>query len=563
MIRFAFCLLFFVAFQAANAQFYLAENASFFLSDGAIMRFSGPVFLDSLSVLQNDGVLVCDSDLVCEGLFENSGTVEIQGNTTLLGTNLNTPSSDWLFTGSNQQVYSAVLLQFGGLEFSGTGMKQLNSSANCLRLKLQNCKINTQSNALQVEGFLPTDLDANNGWIYSSVGGGFYRNVRAGQEYVFPIGSESTFRPLWLSPFSDGLCGSRFSENSAASEGVSLALMNAGLCSIGSTFHYRLFSNTDSVRIRGVYDSTWIAGKTLWAASTLFPQTQWEVLPTEIEPISDSVQVASILYAPGEWVLSDYKARPTAPVILGPDSLCYGIRPAVYSVQGEPNTAYLWTFSAAGQSTSYGGTTVSVTWNGENNAGISVVASNGDGCSSLPSALSVHFNPIPVAGFEPILSSFPSTEDPIQFINQSQGAIIYNWDFGDGNQESAYNAAHRFELPGVYTIELEVQNEFGCLDSVSRLVEISEDVLLPNVFSPNGDGLNDELEVLSSGLNALTLSIFDRWGNLVFESSQLKLFWDGRNANGQRMPTGTYFAVLKADGQTQQFEKKQSITLFD
>jgi hypothetical protein len=56
MIRFAFCLLFFVAFQAANAQFYLAENASFFLSDGSIMRFSAPVFLDALSVLQNDGV---------------------------------------------------------------------------------------------------------------------------------------------------------------------------------------------------------------------------------------------------------------------------------------------------------------------------------------------------------------------------------------------------------------------------------------------------------------------------------------------------------------------------
>jgi hypothetical protein len=87
---------------------------------------------------------------------------------------VNTPSSDWLFTGSNQQLSSAAPLQFGGLEFSGTGMKQLNSTANCLRLKLQNCKINTQSNALQVDGFLPTDLEANNGWIYRSVGVGFY-----------------------------------------------------------------------------------------------------------------------------------------------------------------------------------------------------------------------------------------------------------------------------------------------------------------------------------------------------------------------------------------------------
>jgi gliding motility-associated-like protein len=94
-------------------------------------------------------------------------------------------------------------------------------------------------------------------------------------------------------------------------------------------------------------------------------------------------------------------------------------------------------------------------------------------------------------------------------------------------------------------------------------VEIPEDIVLPNVFSPNGDGVNDFLEVPLSGIKALSLTIFDRWGNVVFESAQTKLYWDGRSINGERMPAGTYFAVLKAEGQTLQFDKKQSIALMD
>jgi gliding motility-associated-like protein len=175
----------------------------------------------------------------------------------------------------------------------------------------------------------------------------------------------------------------------------------------------------------------------------------------------------------------------------------------------------------------------------------------------------MHFNPLPVAAFEADLPSLPSTEDPIQFNNESLGSNAYAWNFGDENASEAQRPLHRFELPGIYSVTLIVSNEFGCSDTTMRVVEIPEDIVLPNVFSPNGDGANDVLEVPLSGIKTLSLTIFDRWGNVVFESSQTKLYWDGRNANGERMPAGTYFAVLKATGETLQFEKKQSIALMD
>jgi gliding motility-associated-like protein len=549
--------------QSANCQFYLGNVAELFLSDGAVLSIAENAILDSFSILQNNGSLLLDSNLQSNGVITNNGLVEVQGNVDFGGSVVNDGSSVWRLSGDSQQVSSANPIQFGMLEFEGSGTKQLNVSANCLRLKLQNCNVNTQNSELRVDGQMAADVDAVNARIYSSLGGRFYRAMLANQEYIFPVGSETAFRPLKLIAFSDGGAGVRFSERGAGQEGVSLALMDASLCSVGNDFHYRIFCNADSLFLSGSSELSWLQNRSIWAASRLAPQLAWSSIPTQEQTLGDSLRFSSTLSGRGEWALSDYLLRPEVPEIVGPDTLCAGLQSVAYSILAQPATTYLWTISAAGENASFEGSEIPVVWNGEEGAGISVVASNADGCSSLPASLNMHFNPLPVAAFEADLSPFPSTEDPIQFNNQSLGSIAYAWNFGDENASEVHHPLHRFELPGIYTVTLAVSNEFGCSDTTTRIVEIPEDIILPNVFSPNGDGINDVLEVPLSGIKTLLLTIFDRWGNVVFESNQTKFYWDGRNANGERMPAGTYFAVLKAEGETLQFEKKQSIALMD
>jgi gliding motility-associated-like protein len=563
MTRILVWIVFLVQFQSVNAQFYLGANADLFLSEGALLHVSGNMFTDSFSVFENQGSLQLDSSISSYGTLNNEGLIQLNGNADFWGILVNAPSSVWRFSGNNQQVSSVNPIQFGTLEFEGSGTKQLNTAANSLRLKMQNCFVNTQNNELRVDGLMTDDVEAVNARVYSSPGGRFYRAMLANQEYFFPVGSESAFRPLKLVAFTDGGAGVRFSENGAGEEGVSLALMDASLCSVGNDFHYRVFCDADSLTLSGSSESAWLQNRSFWAASRLEPQLGWTSFPTLVETFGDSLRFSSTIPGRGEWALSEYSLRPEAPEILGPDTLCAGLQSVSYSIAGQPATTYLWTISAAGQSSSFEGPEVLVDWNGETSAGISVVASIADGCSSLPASLNMHFNPLPLAAFEADLPSFPSTENPIQFNNESLGSNAYAWNFGDENASEVQSPLHRFELPGVYLVTLTVSNEFGCSDTATRVVEIPEDIVLPNVFSPNGDGVNDFLEVPLSGIKALSLTIFDRWGNVVFESAQTKLYWDGRSINGDRMPAGTYFAVLKAEGQTLQFDKKQSIALMD
>jgi gliding motility-associated-like protein len=563
MRRFLLLVCVFGGLQSAYCQFYLGNVAELFLSDGAVLSIEENAILDSFSILQNNGSILFDSNLQSDGVITNNGLVDVQGNVDFGGSVVNDGSSIWRFSGDSQQVSSVNPIQFGTLEFDGSGTKQLNGAVNCLRLRVQNCNVNTQNHELRVDGQMTDDVDAVNARIYSSPGGRFYRAMLANQEYVFPVGSESSLRTLKLIAFSDGGAGVRFSENGPGEEGVSLAFIDASLCSVGNDFHYRIFCDADSLSLSGSAELSWLQDRSIWAASRLAPQLAWSSIPTQVQTFGDSLRFSSTLTGRGEWALSEYSLRPEAPEILGPDTLCAGMQSVTYSIVGQPATTYLWTISAAGQSSSLEGSEIPIVWNGETGAGISVVASNADGCSSLPSSLNMHFNPLPVAAFEADLPSFPSTEDPIQFNNESLGSIVYAWNFGDESASEVQRPLHRFELPGIYSVTLIVSNEFGCSDTTMRVVEIPEDITLPNVFTPNDDGVNDVLEVPLSGIKTLSLTIFDRWGNVVFESSQTKLYWDGRNANGERMPAGTYFAVLKATGETLQFEKKQSIALMD
>ncbi|HEV7231101.1 MAG TPA: gliding motility-associated C-terminal domain-containing protein, partial [Bacteroidia bacterium] len=89
----------------------------------------------------------------------------------------------------------------------------------------------------------------------------------------------------------------------------------------------------------------------------------------------------------------------------------------------------------------------------------------------------------------------------------------------------------------------------GCRDSVTHCVHLSQRVeasyTVPNVFSPNNDGLNDLFMITNTGLKTLDCVIYDRWGKKIYEFDTPSGSWDGKSSGGQRLNDGTYYYVLK------------------
>ncbi|HYG16511.1 MAG TPA: PKD domain-containing protein, partial [Bacteroidia bacterium] len=140
-----------------------------------------------------------------------------------------------------------------------------------------------------------------------------------------------------------------------------------------------------------------------------------------------------------------------------------------------------------------------------------------------------------------------------KFTNTSEGATQYSWFFGDGKEGSnmaspvyAYTSLDAAE----YKVKLIAISENGCVDSFSQRVKQTytyEDVkpIIPNVFSPNGDGINDRYDIGIRNEELYHLEILDRSGNKVFESFSKENTWDGKNIfTGEECPADAYMMVF-------------------
>jgi gliding motility-associated-like protein len=160
-----------------------------------------------------------------------------------------------------------------------------------------------------------------------------------------------------------------------------------------------------------------------------------------------------------------------------------------------------------------------------------------DGCvfdTTMIDAITMY--PEPIAQFSTDPSNPTLVNSTVQFINESEGAMEYYWVFDTINYLGEAHVENPFfvfpdQLPQEYFNRLSVTNEFGCTDMVTNMLVIEEDltVYIPNSFSPNGDGKNDFFYVEGLELDPVffQLMIYDRWGNLVFESSDINEKWNG------------------------------------
>lgn len=161
-----------------------------------------------------------------------------------------------------------------------------------------------------------------------------------------------------------------------------------------------------------------------------------------------------------------------------------------------------------------------------NNAGtytVKMVAVGATGCKDSVLSTVVRISDGAFADF----SSEPGPNTPqslpnaaFRFSDLSQNGVSWFWDFGDGNHSSEQNPTHLYQNPGEYPVSLTVTDSNGCVSTISygNYLVYSPELFIPNVFTPNSDGLNDLFEVVYNGKESYNLEVFDRWGKPLFRS---------------------------------------------
>ncbi len=190
------------------------------------------------------------------------------------------------------------------------------------------------------------------------------------------------------------------------------------------------------------------------------------------------------------------------------------------------------------------------------NYGVKLVVVTADGCvDSLnrPGFLTVYPKPVAKFNFSPDPVTMLNTE--VQFQNYSTGADTYDWTFEEGTPGYSFLEDPTTVLPeGVvdnYDVELVATSMFDCKDTARAIVQVESEVLLyaPNAFTPDGDEYNQNWRVHIEGINIqdFDLEIYNRWGEIVWESHDPSAAWDGTygGQGGNMVQEGTYIWKIR------------------
>jgi len=155
----------------------------------------------------------------------------------------------------------------------------------------------------------------------------------------------------------------------------------------------------------------------------------------------------------------------------------------------------------------------------------------------------------------PVADFYYTPDDPsnltefVTFRDSSSSDVVqWDWSTSDGGIYSGTPVFHPFTDSGTYVVTLLATNANGCEDEVIKYIYVNADLFvhIPNVFSPNGDGLNDTygLGGLTQGVAKLKMTIFNQWGEQVYYTEDVNKKWDGEY-RGKPAQQGVYVYMIQ------------------
>jgi gliding motility-associated-like protein len=243
-----------------------------------------------------------------------------------------------------------------------------------------------------------------------------------------------------------------------------------------------------------------------------------------------------------------------APTLLVAVSNSAGCAPFTtdFTASSDIGVIYDWDFDCDGL-VDLSGTSATPTWtySTPGTYTVCVTVTSADGCTTTVTGPAITVFDVPTADFN-FVAPTNCDSATVQFTNNSSGATAYLWDFAGLGTSSSTDPSYSFTAQGIYDVCLTATNASGCAESICYSVSIEEcldtvALVIPNVFSPNGDGINDQFRI--EGLAGLgnSMFIYNRWGQLLYSTEDYVNNWDGYTQSGIAAPAGTYYFFLRLE----------------
>ncbi|MBI1837130.1 MAG: gliding motility-associated C-terminal domain-containing protein, partial [Flavobacteriia bacterium] len=236
-----------------------------------------------------------------------------------------------------------------------------------------------------------------------------------------------------------------------------------------------------------------------------------------------------------------------APVISFTPNTTFGCAPLLVTFTNTTSNANncVWNFGDGGTANGCG--IVNHTYTTAGCYDVTLTSESANGCvSSLTMPNLICVEAMPIASFEPTPAVISVSHPISTMINNSSNAVSYNWNFGDGSNSTLINPEHTFNINETenYTITLIASSQSGCKDTAKVTITVEEELIyyIPNTFTPDGDKFNQTFQpVFSMGIDPFhfNMLIFNRWGEIIFESNDAKIGWDG-TYGGKIVEDGVY-----------------------
>ncbi len=254
------------------------------------------------------------------------------------------------------------------------------------------------------------------------------------------------------------------------------------------------------------------------------------------------------------------------PISIGSDITngCAPLTVQFYEYSPDQGQRYIWNFDEWDfENLSFDKNPVNTFYN-DRTYHVTLEVTSVEGCKSDTSIAITVFT-VPEAEFRADRTNITMINPIVNFTNLSEGGYYFTWDFGDGTVSTDRNPVHTFGLPGVYRTILEAKSWYGCVDTASVDIIVTNDVTLypPTAFTPNHDNLNETFKVFVDGIDPISyqMSIYNRWGELVFTSESYNEEWNGRKGDVD-CPEGIYVWVITfKDLYGNEYSKTGNVTL--
>ncbi|MBL0046897.1 MAG: gliding motility-associated C-terminal domain-containing protein [Bacteroidetes bacterium] len=238
---------------------------------------------------------------------------------------------------------------------------------------------------------------------------------------------------------------------------------------------------------------------------------------------------------------------PAVSIVSNVTSTCSGapVSFTATAVNAGSTPSFVWKINGISKATA--GPTFSST-NLSNADVVTVELVSSEACAApatvLSNTIQILVTPQPIAAFSysPLQ---PNETDPlVSFTNQSLNETSWHWDFDDAGSSSILeNPSYTFSGVGNYQVSLIAQNGL-CADTLSETITVIPFTayFIPNSFTPNGDGINEVFGISGTGIDSVDfeMAIYNRWGELVFQSNEYTKKWAGKTTSGYPAPEGIY-----------------------